>query len=66
MSKLTIDGVQIVLPDHLDNDQVKKVLDRYFTKYHEFNSRKLIMRRSDGTEYQLMNGVRKHGKRHTS
>ena len=51
------------------NDGVSKedrlaAIDKYMEKQHF--RRQLIMRKSDGTETHLGQGVRLHGKRHTS
>ena len=49
------------------NDGVSKedrlaAIDKYMEIHHYF--RQIIMRKSDGSEVHLGNGVRKHGERH--
>ena len=63
--KYEVNGMTMVFPDSITEEElhkeIKKRLDNlYFTK------RPIVVRKSDGTSYKLLNGVRMHGKRHTS
>ena len=63
--KYEINGMSMVFPKDISEEElhkeIKKRLDNlYFTK------RPIVVRKSDGTSYKLLNGVRMQGKRHSS
>ena len=53
----------MVFPDGITEDElhaaIKKRLDNLY-----FSKKPIVVRKSNGEEYELLNGVRMHGKRH--
>lgn len=63
--KYEVNGMSMVFPKDITEEelhaQIKQRLNNlYFTK------RPIVVRKSNGEEYKLFNGVRMQGKRHTS
>jgi hypothetical protein len=63
--KLEVNGMSMVFPDGMsEEDRNKEIVKRLNNLY--FTKRPIVVRKSNGEEYKLLNGVRMHGKRHTS
>jgi len=60
--KYVIDGKEIVLPDHLGEGEVLKEIEKRMVNLNL--KRPLVIRRKDGNNSIILNGVRMHGKRH--
>ena len=63
--KYEVNGMSMVFPDSITEEELheaimKRLNNLYFTK------RPIVVRKSNGEEYQLLNGVRMQGKRHSS
>lgn len=63
--KLEVNGMTMVFSDDMSEEDrheaiVKRLNNLYFTK------RPIVIRKSNGEEYKLLNGVRMQGKRHSS
>lgn len=63
--KLEVNGMTMVFSDEMSEEDrnkaiVKRLNNLYFTK------RPIVVRKSNGEEYKLLNGVRMQGKRHSS
>lgn len=61
--KIEVNGMTMVFPDGITEDElhaaIKKRLDNLY-----FSKKPIVVRKSNGEEYELLNGVRMHGKRH--
>ena len=64
MIKLEQNGYTFTVDDETTEEEQQKAIKKHLAKTRWF--RPIVMRKSDGTSVHLGNGVRKHGKRHTS
>ena len=64
MIKIEAGGYTFTFNDGTSEKAQEEAIKTYLERGNYF--RNIIMRKSDGSEVHLGNGVRKHGKRHTS
>lgn len=64
MKKIEVGNYTLFVDENLQGEELQKFIDERI-KYLQFR-RQLMLRKSDGTVSGLGQGVRKHGKRHTS
>ena len=64
MIKVEQNGYTFTFDDGTTEEQQQIAIKKHLAKSRWF--RPIVMRKSDGTNVHLGNGVRKHGKRHTS
>jgi len=63
--KLEVNGMTMVFSDEMsEEDRHKEIVKRLNNLY--FTKRPIVVRKSNGEEYKLLNGVRMQGKRHSS
>jgi len=60
--KYVVDGKEIVLPDNMEQSEVLKTIQKRMENLNL--KRPLVIRRKDGNNSIILNGVRMHGKRH--
>lgn len=60
--KYVVDGKEIVLPDNMEQSEVLKIIEKRMENLNL--KRPLVIRRKDGNNSIILNGVRMHGKRH--
>lgn len=63
--KYEVNGMTMVFPDDITEDELHKAIQKRLNNLY-FTRKPIEVRKSDGTSYKLLNGVRMHGKRHTS
>ena len=63
--KYEVNGMTMVFPDDITEEELHKAIQKRLNSLY-FSRRPIEVRKSDGTSYKLLNGVRMHGKRHTS
>jgi len=63
--KYEVNGQQMVFPDNATEEEIHAAIQKRWNNLY-FSRRPIVVRKSDGTSYKLLNGVRMHGKRHTS
>lgn len=64
MIKKIVEGFTFTFKDGTSEEEQMIAIEQHLERQHYF--RQIIIRKSDGSEIHLGNGVRKHGKRHTS
>ncbi len=64
MIKKESEGYTFTFNDGTSEKAMEEAIKTYLERGNYF--RNIIIRKSDGTEVHLGNGVRKHGKRHSS
>ena len=62
MIKVKTQGFTFTFNDGVSKEDRAEAINNYLERHHYF--RQIIMRKSDGSEVHLGNGVRKHGERH--
>jgi hypothetical protein len=63
--KYEVNGMTMVFPDTITEEELHKAIQKRLNNLY-FSKRPIVVRKSDGTSYKLLNGVRMHGKRHSS
>lgn len=63
--KYEVNGMTMVFPDDITEKELHEAIQKRLNNLY-FSRRPIEVRKSDGTSYKLLNGVRMHGKRHTS
>lgn len=63
--KYEVNGMTMVFPDDITEEELHKAIQKRLNNLY-FTRKPIEVRKSDGTSYKLLNGVRMHGKRHTS
>ena len=63
--KYEVNGMTMVFPDDITEEELHKAIQERLNNLY-FSRKPIEVRKSDGTSYKLLNGVRMHGKRHTS
>lgn len=63
--KYEVNGMSMIFPDGITEEELHKAIQKRLNNLY-FSKKPITVRRSDGTQYKLLNGVRMHGKRHTS
>lgn len=63
--KYEVNGMTMVFPDDITEEELHEAIQKRLNNLY-FSRRPIEVRKSDGTSYKLLNGVRMHGKRHTS
>tara|TARA_S200002703_G_scaffold151409_1_gene150775 strand:- start:1415 stop:1600 length:186 start_codon:yes stop_codon:yes gene_type:complete len=60
--KYVVDGKEIILPDNMEQSEVIKTIEKRMANLDL--KRPLVIRRKDGNNSIILNGVRMHGQRH--
>ena len=63
--KYEVNGMTMVFPDDITEEELHKAIQKRLNNLY-FSRRPIEVRKSDGTSYKLLNGVRMQGKRHSS
>lgn len=63
--KYEVNGMSMVFPDNITEEELHKAITKRLNSLY-FSRKPIEVKKSDGTSYKLLNGVRMHGKRHTS
>ena len=63
--KVEVNGLEMVFPDNITEEEMHEEIKKRLNNLY-FSKRPIVVRKSNGTSYKLLNGVRMHGKRHTS
>jgi len=63
--KYEVNGMSMVFPRDITEEELHKAIQKRLDNLY-FSKKPIVVRKSDGTSYKLLNGVRMHGKRHTS
>ena len=63
--KYEVNGMTMVFPDAITEEELHKEIKKRLESLY-FTKRPIVVRKSDGTSYKLLNGVRMQGKRHSS
>jgi hypothetical protein len=63
--KYEVNGMSMVFPSDMTEEELHAEIQKRLNNLY-FTRRPIEVRKSDGTSYKLLNGVRMHGKRHTS
>tara|TARA_B100000085_G_scaffold279476_1_gene302833 strand:+ start:129 stop:317 length:189 start_codon:yes stop_codon:yes gene_type:complete len=61
--KYEVNGMTMVFPDDITEEELHKAIQERLNNLY-FSRKPIEVRKSDGTSYKLLNGVRMHGKRH--
>lgn len=61
--KVEVNGLEMVFPDNITEEEMHEEIKKRLNNLH-FSKRPIVVRKSNGTSYKLLNGVRMHGKRH--
>lgn len=61
--KVEVNGLEMVFPDNITEEEMHKEIKKRLDNLY-FSKRPIVVRKSNGTSYKLLNGVRMHGKRH--
>jgi len=63
--KYEINGMSMVFPRDMSEEDLHKEITKRLNNLY-FTKKPIVVRKSNGDEYKLLNGVRMHGKRHSS
>jgi len=61
--KVEVNGLEMVFPDNITEEEMHEEIKKRLNNLY-FSKRPIVVRKSNGTSYKLLNGVRMHGKRH--
>jgi hypothetical protein len=61
--KVEVNGLEMVFPDNITEEEMHEAIKKRLNNLY-FSKRPIVVRKSNGTSYKLLNGVRMHGKRH--
>lgn len=61
--KVEVNGLEMVFPDNITEEEMHEEIKKRWNNLY-FAKRPIVVRKSNGTSYKLLNGVRMHGKRH--
>ena len=63
--KIEVNGMSMVFPDSITEEEMHEAIKKRLNNL-QFTRRPIVVRKSNGEEYKLLNGVRMQGKRHSS
>lgn len=61
--KYEVNGMSMVFPRDMTEEELHKAITKRLNSLY-FSKRPIVVRKSNGDEYKLLNGVRMHGQRH--
>ncbi|MDB3990197.1 hypothetical protein N9435_10815 [Pseudomonadales bacterium] len=61
--KYEVNGMSMVFPKDITEEELHKAIQKRLNNLY-FSKRPIVVRKSNGDEYKLLNGVRMHGQRH--
>jgi len=63
--KYEVNGMSMVFPKDITEEKLHKEITKRLNSLY-FTKRPIVVRKSNGEEYKLLNGTRMQGKRHSS
>jgi hypothetical protein len=63
--KVEVNGMSMVFSDNITEEEMHEAIKKRLNNLY-FTRRPIVVRKSNGEEYKLLNGMRMQGKRHSS